>query len=196
MQTSTIFRFPPETSDEKLADMASGGHNQAFCLLVERHTGYVTRIVSRFLFKEEETKDTVQDVFVRLWKNLDKYDGRSLFTTWLYSIAFNLCIDRMRINRRRKEISLNEEYAGRQESGIDQTDPVNEIDHVSIGRAVRRYAGMLSRLQRQVFVLRDLHDLPVDEVCRLTGLERDQVKANLYHARKFLREKLINGGYL
>jgi RNA polymerase sigma-70 factor (ECF subfamily) len=51
-------------------------------------------------------------------------------------------------------------------------------------------------VQQLIFILRDLQDLPVEEVCRITGFKPDKVKANLFHARKFMREKLIQGGYL
>jgi len=193
LKKSTI---PQGTSDEKLVNMAISGNTLAFTTLVERHSNYVSGIASRFLMREEDTRDVVQDTFIRVWKHLANYDGRSLFTTWLYAIVFNLCLDRIRVKKRKPEISLTEEHMWRVNEHADATDPVYNIDSGSIARAIRSFSEELSKVQRHVFVLRDLHDLPVSEVCRLTGYDTDKVKANLYHARKFMREKLTRGGYL
>jgi len=193
VKTSAISR---ETSDEKLVSMAISGNALAFRMLVDRHHHYVTSIASRFLFKEDDTHEVVQDTFVRVWKHLENYDGKRLFTTWLYAIAFNLCLDKLRINRRRREVSLTEDDMGKYFGETDSGDPVKKMDTASIVRAIREYAGKLSLVQRQVFVLRDLQDLSVDDVCSITGYDADKVKSNLYHARKFMREKLVKGGYL
>ena len=193
LKKSTI---PQGTSDEKLVNMAMSGNTLAFTSLVERHTHYVSGIASRFLMREEETRDVVQDTFIRVWKHLAIYDGRSLFTTWLYAIAFNLCLDRIRVKKRKTEIRFTEEQMDNMVEQANASDPVNDIDSGSITRAIRSFSEELSMVQRHVFVLRDLQDLPVDEVCRLTGYDTDKVKSNLYHARKFMREKLAKGGYL
>lgn len=192
LQTQSI---PQGARDEDLISLASSGNALAFKRLMERHWEFVTRITARFLFREEDTHEVVQDTFIRVWKNLHRYDHRGLFTTWLYSIAFNQCLDRMRINRRRMEISLDREDVShdfREESA----DLATTLDTQSIMRAIRESAGCLSLVQRQVFVLRDLHDLSVEEVCNITGYDSDNVKSNLYHARKKIREELTKGGYL
>ena len=188
--------IPGGTSDENLVTLTAGGNAMAFKILVDRHSAYVTGIIARFLFNEEDTNELVQDTFIRVWKHLGAFDHRSLFTTWLYSIAFNLCLDRLRINRRRREVNLVEEAIGSYSGETGTIDQAERIDHESIVRAIREYAGSLSLVQRQVFVLRDLHDLTVEEVCQITGYDTDKVKSNLYHARKFIREKLMKGGYL
>ena len=196
MEYLTKRTIPQGTPDEKLVNMANDGNTLAFRMLVERHSKYVIGIASRFLLKEEDTRDVVQDTFIRVWKHLGNYDGRGLFTTWIYAIVFNLCLDRIRIKKRKPEISLTEDQMGRIDSETDTGDPAHQIDSGSLTRAIRNFSGELSRVQRQVFVLRDLQDLPVEEVCKITGYGTDKVKSNLYHARKYMREKLIKGGYL
>ncbi len=191
-QNSYLF----DTRDEKLVDMASHGNTIAFSVLVERHSNYVTRLASRFLFKEEDISDLVQDTFIRVWKRLPDFDGRCLFTTWLYTIVFNLCIDRMRALKRTGEIQLSEDLVHQSTAWINENDAPERVDSKAIVVAVRKYSHQLSKIQRMVFILRDLQDLPVEEVCRITGYKPDKVKANLFHARKFIREKLLKGGYL
>jgi RNA polymerase sigma-70 factor (ECF subfamily) len=75
-------------------------------------------------------------------------------------------------------------------------DQITNADHIGLGHVIRKLAGQLSRVQKLVFVLRDIQDLPVEEVCRITGFGAGKVKSNLYYARKIIREKLEKGGYL
>lgn len=196
METLKTSSIPQGTSDEKLVNLAAEGNTMAFRMLVERHSHYVTGIVSRFLLKEEDAHEVVQDTFIRVWKHLKNYDHRSLFTTWLYSISFNLCLDKIRVNRRRREISFAGNEMGSDDGETTSHGISDTLDAKSIARAVREFAGSLSQVQRQVFILRDLQDLSVEEVCHVTGYDSDKVKSNLYHARKFIREKLLKGGYL
>jgi RNA polymerase sigma-70 factor (ECF subfamily) len=185
-----------ETRDEKLVAMAKEGNTVAFGMLIQQHELYITRVVSRFLFRPEDSREVVQDTFVRVWQHLGDFDGRCRFTTWIYSIAFNLSLDRMKAIKRRREFTLPvgfEQLAGKNE---EFSDPAERADNGAIGRAVRSFASELSKVQRLVFVLRDLQDLTVEEVCRVTGFSTDKVKSNLYYARKFMRGKLLKGGYL
>jgi DNA-directed RNA polymerase specialized sigma24 family protein len=98
--------------------------------------------------------------------------------------------------KRKREIQLSEDMVQRYNTWIDNNDAIQKADAVTIALAIRKYASGLSKVQRLVFILRDLQDLPVEEVCGITGFKPDKVKANLFHARKFLREKLLKGGYL
>jgi RNA polymerase sigma-70 factor, ECF subfamily len=193
LQSSSI---PRGSSDEKLVNLAAEGSTMAFRMLVDRHSHYVIGIASRFLLKEEDAHEVVQDTFIRVWKHLKNYDHRSLFTTWLYSISFNLCLDKIRVNRRRREIRFEGNEMGT-DDGENASHRISDtLDAESIAQAVREFAGSLSQVQRQVFILRDLQDLSVEEVCQVTGYDGSKVKSNLYHARKFIREKLLKGGYL
>jgi len=135
----------------------------------------------------------VQDTFVKIWKKVDQFDGRSALTTWIYTITFNLCLDRTRAIRRRKEITFGENFIPEM---ADNSEDPGIPDDESFIAAVRSLSFKMSKIQRLVFILRDIQDQPVDEVCRITGLDPDRIKANLYHARKFMREKLVKGGYV
>jgi RNA polymerase sigma-70 factor (ECF subfamily) len=185
-----------ENQDEKLVSLIRQGNSVAFGHLVERHQSYIARIVSRFLFSEEDSREVVQDTFVRIWKHLDDYDGHCRFTTWIYTIAFNLCIDKTKALKRRREVRFPLNFETRADAQVEITDQITNPDHVLLGKVIRKLAPQLSRVQKLVFVLRDIQDLPVEEVCHITGFDAGKVKSNLYYARKFMREKLEKGGYL
>jgi len=189
-------KFIGDTRDEELVEMAIHGNTMAFSVLVERHNKYVTRLASRFLLREEDIRDVVQDTFIRVWKRLPDFDGHYRFTTWLYTISFNLCLDQLRVLKRKREIQLSEDIVLKSNTWIDDNNATQKADSAAIAQAVRKFSLGLSKVQQLIFILRDLQDLPVEEVCRITGFKPDKVKANLFHARKFMREKLIQGGYL
>ena len=185
-----------ENQDEKLVSLIRQGNSVAFGHLVERHQPYISRVVSRFLFCEEDNREVVQDTFVRIWKHLDDYDGHCRFTTWIYTIAFNLCLDKTKALKRRREDRIPMDYETRADYQAEAMDQISDPDKVGLGKVIRSLAQQLSKVQRLVFVLRDIQDLPVEEVCRITGFDAGKVKSNLYYARKFVREKLEKGGYL
>ena len=87
-------------------------------------------------------------------------------------------------------------YETRADYQVESMDQIADPDHVRLGKVIRSLARQLSKVQRLVFVLRDIQDLPVEEVCHITGFDAGKVKSNLYYARKFMREKLEKGGYL
>jgi RNA polymerase sigma-70 factor (ECF subfamily) len=185
-----------DNRDDKLVSLIRKGNSVAFGQLIEKHQPYVRRIVSRFLFCEADSREVVQDTFIRIWKHLDDYDSRCLFTTWIYTIAFNLSLDKTKALRRRREIRLPANYGNQADNLINSPDTNADSGHAGLVDVIRSLSLKLSKVQRLVFVLRDLQDLPVEEVCQITGFDTDKVKSNLYYARKFIREKLEKGGYL
>jgi RNA polymerase sigma-70 factor (ECF subfamily) len=185
-----------DTGDDKLVAMVKQGDTGAIGKLIDRHRIYVTRIASRFLLSDDDIREVVQDTFIRVWKNIGDFDNRSRFTTWLYTIVFNLCLDRLKTIRRRRKIFLSGNGGNTLDFQVEFTDPSGDADRKVIAGAIKSIAAELGKVQREIFILRDLQDLPVSEVCRITGFDTVKVKTNLYHARKFMREKLWKGGYL
>ena len=165
-------------------------------ILIERHRHFVTGIASRFLLSQEDTREVVQDTFIRIWKHTGDYDNRSRFTTWLYTITFNICLDRIKAIKRRRELFCPANEGQLADLLAAYGDQARDLDREIIAGAVRNIAGGMAETQRIVFVLRDIHDMTVEEVCRITGFDTTKVKTNLYHARKYMREKLLEGGYL
>ena len=185
-----------DIGDDTLITMMKQGDTGAMGILIKRHRIYITRIASRFLLSDDDILEVVQDTFIRVWRNIRDFDNRSRFTTWLYTIAFNLCLDKLKAIRRRREIFHSVNEVNVLDVQVELNDPSADADMEEIAGAIRSIAGELAELQRVVFILRDLQDLPVSEVCRITGFDAVKVKTNLYHARRNIREKLCKGGYL
>jgi RNA polymerase sigma-70 factor (ECF subfamily) len=159
--------------------------------LVRNYQPYAFSLAMRFLCDEAEASDVVQDAFVRVWKNIDRYDPKQKFTTWLYKIVANLCVDRFRALRRNRTMFFSRERDPMMEDLPDERNWETLQSHEQLVDIIRALSKRLSRTQQLVFTLRDLQDLTVDEVVKITGLSIGSVKTNLHFARKSIRETLV-----
>jgi RNA polymerase sigma-70 factor, ECF subfamily len=159
--------------------------------LVRNYQPYAFSLAMKFLCDEAEASDVVQDAFVRVWKNIDRYDPKQKFSTWLYKIVSNLCVDRFRALRRNRSMFFSRERDPFMEDLPDERDWETLQSHVQLSDIIKTLSKQLSRTQRLVFTLRDLQDLTVEEVVEITGLSIGSVKTNLHYARKSIRDTLV-----
>ena len=166
------------------------GNKEAFRWVVQQHQRLVFSLGLKMLADEEEAKDVVQETFIRVWQHIGNFDPQKPFTTWLYTIASRLCLDRLKQMRRILPLPEDERVLHRFANDEQQTLENNEW--VSI---VRMLADDLSPKQKLVFTLCQMEGLPSSEVEQITGLDAKQVKSNLYVARQTIRERLKHLGY-
>lgn len=174
--------------NENLPARVRAGDMAAFEELVRIHQPFAYRLAVRILCNEDDAEDAIQEAFVRVWRNIDRYDPAVRLTTWLYRIVTNLCLDRL---RKRKRERNSTESPGREGGGqacdLDIEYAASTADLVRIVRAI---AGDLPETQRLVFTLRDLQDLSIEEVRQITGLSEASIKTNLHYARRALRARM------
>lgn len=168
-------------------DAARNGDAGAFALIVERYRQSVFRICVRILGDSGEAEDAVQETFVRAWQSLQGYDPRYSIATWLRTIACRLCYDVLRRRTRRRQY---EQDACRQGSGDGSGDPESLRMSRELESLFRKAASGLSPMQRTVFVLAEIEQLPFYEVHRITGWSAVQIKSNLCIARKKVRKAI------
>jgi RNA polymerase sigma-70 factor (ECF subfamily) len=183
---------PYPDNDHLLIRQSLQGDLSAFRTLVERHQPFVYSLAFRSVPHREDAEDIVQDTFIKVWLNLRFFDFRGKFTTWVYKIVVNLCIDRLRSkNRMAPDASAAEEnnplWAHRQDS-------MKKVEDNDLAQHIKMLADHLSPKQRMVFILRDLQDLSIEEVSQVLQMSEGSVKTNLYHARNAIRLNLIKAG--
>ena len=169
---------------------------KAFKVLVEQFQSYAFSLAFRLVLSEDDAKDIVQESFIRIWRHISHYDSNVLFTTWLYKIVTNLCYDNLKSSKRRNNAKLK--FADHQ-ALLTLGDSVSRnIENKDLIRKIRQLSKDLTIKQRMVFVLRDLHEIPVKEVSKILSLSEGAVKTNLYLARLNIRERILvsekNGG--
>jgi RNA polymerase sigma-70 factor (ECF subfamily) len=174
------------SSTDALIKQCIRGNRKAFGTLVENHYDYTFRVAFRMLANEEEARDITQEVFIKVWKNMSSFNAQSKFTTWLYSIVSNLCIDNLRKRKNHSDVEIELAL----EKIIDHEG--DNYDRKDLAAIIRLIANELSPKQHAIFVLRDLEGLEMAEIAEVTGLSPANVKSNLWHARRTIRDKLIH----
>lgn len=175
-------------TDSDLIRRSCAGDQNAFRSLVETHNRFAYALALRMLRNEDDACEVVQEAFIRVWNNIHRYRYEIKFTTWLYKIVVNLCYDRSKMDTRRRTMLESITAISHSEGHDDETDPSRGIERRELCDRIVAAAGFLPPMERLVFHLRDLQDLPMDEVAAITGISKGSVKTNLCHARKRIRE--------
>ncbi|MBI2214763.1 MAG: RNA polymerase sigma factor [Acidobacteria bacterium] len=162
---------------------AMDGDPDAFRILVERYSRSVFRLAYRLTRSRQDADDIVQEAFLRAYRNLHAFDGRSSFGTWLYRIAANSAFDMMRSAQRHPTEELGER---------DVPSPVAKEPATQIGirAAVESAMKLLSGNERTAFVLRHFEGMSIDEISEVLGIEPNAVKNTIFRAVRKLREVL------
>ncbi len=165
------------------------GDTSAFAVIVRAYQSYAFALAIRLLYDEHEAEDVVQESFVRVWTHLPRYDEGVAFTTWLYTIVTNLCLDRLRARRRRQRFFSPIESTGdAEECRSFGPDTFQFHSNRDLVEKVRLLTQRLTINQRLVFTLRDLQELSISETVLVTGMSPASVKTHLSAARRRLRE--------
>jgi RNA polymerase sigma-70 factor (ECF subfamily) len=184
-----------EPGDDTLAARAAAGDASAFETIVQRYQARVFRLACR-LTSETDAPDVLQETFLQVYRHLSSFRGDSQFSTWVYRIATNAALMHRRTAARRPSESL-EAYLPRFDADGRHTTTPAELQVAShaeelldrqflAGRA-RDVIARLPDLYREAFVLRDLEDLPTDQVARALGIEPATVRQRVHRARLMLR---------
>jgi RNA polymerase sigma-70 factor (ECF subfamily) len=169
-----------------------GGDKDAFRWVVNTYQQMVFSLALKMLCDEDEAKDIVQETFIRVWLSMRDYDTQRTFTTWLYTIASRLCLDRLKRKTHIVVLSGDERVLRRIAGDTDHQRTLENSEWVSI---VRLMAAQLSPKQKLVFTLSHLEGLSSEEVEHITGMDARQVKSNLYEAKQKIRKRLKELGY-
>ena len=192
-----------QPSDEELITAYKNGKVEAFRTLVERHERPVYRFCLRSLGNPEAAADATQEVFLRVVRNAPRWEQKAKFTTWLYTIARNYCIDEARKGRFRKTDSLNESAHKDDDGGEEKQDrvqaPTPASDAVADQRRVRAVIdealATLPEEQREVFCLREYSGLAFKDIAEAVGANENTVKSRMRYALTALRKALEGAGW-
>ena len=181
-----------QQTDIELINRCKAGDKTAFRIVVQNCQGMVYSLSLKMLADVEEAKDVVQDTFIKVWQNMASYDDRYSFNTWVYTIASRICLDRLRKVRPIGPAETDERVF---EQVADDNDPERQLESSEWVSVIRVMADGLSGKQKLVFTLSQLEGLDTAQITEITGLDADQIKSNLYAAKKNIRERLIKMGY-
>jgi RNA polymerase sigma-70 factor (ECF subfamily) len=177
--------------DSDLITRAAGGDPTAFQLLVERHRSMVYRVAYQFAGNHHDAEDIAQDVFIKVYRSLDRFRQDAQLTSWLYRIAMNACID----HRRRQSPAASAPFGEEAEHKLNNTPeetpgPEQKAYATELGGVLEAEVGRLPPGQRIVFVMRHHQGLKLCEIAEALGLAEGTVKRQLHAAVHRLRQAL------
>ena len=176
-------------SDEVLIGRIAQGDRLAMQVLFARHQVRVYRFVLRLVGNQTVAEDLISEVFLDVWRQADRFEGRSAVSTWLLAIARFKALSLM---RRKPDQELNDEIAGAIEDKSD--NPEISMQKKDKSAALRRCLEALSPEHREVVDLVYYHEKSVLEVAQIVGIPEATVKTRMFYARKRLSELLKTAG--
>jgi RNA polymerase sigma-70 factor (ECF subfamily) len=174
--------------DAAAVALARGGDDDAFRVLVERHSRSIFRLAYRMTGRPEDAEDVVQETFVRAYRQLSRFEARSNFATWLYRIGFNCAIDYMR-SRHHRESAEPAETLEQISGGVAPT--ADDLVYAGeIGDRVQQALGDLSPQERAAFLMRHYHGCSIEEICRALDVKSNAAKHSIFRAVRKMRVAL------
>ena len=187
-------------SEEQLIRRAQQGDNSAFEQLLLAHQKKVYNLCLRMAANPDDALDLSQEAFIKAWRTLGQYQFEASFSTWLFRLTSNVCIDFLRRKKRRQETSLTENYDDSDEGAelsIPDANPLPEQQAITNETKIElaRAMGQLAPDHREILQLRVVEDLPYEQIADILGVRVGTVKSRLARARLSLRKILKAGNY-
>jgi len=197
-QTTSDPGAPTPLTDEELVTRARAQDFGAFEQLVDRYEDKVYRLAFRFVRNETEAKEIVQDTFLSVWRKLDTFKGDAQFGSWVYRVAANAALMRLRSQRRHPEVSTEElpidfldTYGQISPPGDNWARrPDDELQSDELRRRIQAAVDELPEIYRTVFLVRDVEGLSTEETAEVLNISIPTVKTRLHRARLALREAI------
>jgi RNA polymerase sigma-70 factor (ECF subfamily) len=182
-------------SDWELVERARNGERDAFRELVERYQRKIAALALGMLRSRDDALDVVQETFTKAYQNLDRFKGDSGFYTWLYRIAFNLCVDHQRREAKEAHVPLEVDDRGEPaalvpDDGHRSDQPYEGARDAEIGRRLRAAISELTPDHRAVILLREVEGLSYAEISEVLQCPKGTVMSRLHYARRQLQARL------
>ncbi len=182
-----------EVERELIAKCRAGGP-RFFEPIVKAYEGPGMRLALGMLGNSDEARDAVQDSFVKAWQSLPNFDVRRPFGPWFFQILRNRCRDLLRSRQARFKVEVLDEHLER-----NPDDPAHRPDRVrersASAEILWRALEQIAEEHREVLVLKELEGFRYQEIASILGVPDGTVASRLFHARKALREALVNLGW-
>jgi len=193
----------PEISDERLMLAFQAGDARAFETLVRKHRTPVFNFILRFVGHRARAEDVLQETWLKVVRSAGEYTPKAKFTTWLYTIARNLCVDSARKESYRQVSSLEAPTAGAEGEqgrplgeGLPDSgaSPERGAYNARLRPMLERALASLPEEQREVFILREYSGIPFKDIAEVTGVSENTVKSRMRYALDGLRRRLAEMG--
>lgn len=172
-----------------LVARAKGGDTAAFEALVHRNTKLVLSLAVRLVGNREDAEELAQETFIRAYRSIGSFEGTARFSTWIYRIAMNLCLNHLRRSRWRGFLGLDETA----EIQAPDPSPHQQVSAGQVQERMRKALAALPAKQRATVALKAFHDKSHEEIAQIMGCTVGTSKANYFHGVQKLKKALVEG---
>jgi RNA polymerase sigma-70 factor (ECF subfamily) len=193
------------SSDAEAIARARDGDAEAFRALFDRYQGRVYRLALRVLRDEEKARDAAQESFLKVFRTLRRFEGRSSFYTWLYRLALNVCLDMRRRDRSDREVEWSEprsldaalaaEVLPDAPLASAPEGPAAAIERKELRRVLAEAMEALPESARETLRLREIDGLSYREIADVLGIPKGTVMSRLHYARRRVQRELESAGF-
>lgn len=182
------------TGEEVLIKRAKNGEMAAFEALVSAYERRVYTFALRSTNSEEDALDITQEVFIKVYNSISSFKGESGFSTWIYKITMNKCIDFARSKKDTVVKSIDDDNVLTLPDIKDDNQPEKSLEKTELKKELETVLGMVSDEHRKIVVLRDVIGMSYDDIANELSIEKGTVKSRLARARSALRKILVDRG--
>ena len=180
-------------NEEKIIAGAKNGNKEDFEQIVLHYQNKIYTLCYRYVNNSEDARDLAQEVFIKAYRNIKNFEGRSSLSTWLYQIANNTCKDYLRKIKNKSEFSIDEELFTEESAFVpdvlkDEHTPDRAYEDKEKLRLLREAMQTMSVEYKMVLILREFQDLSYEEIARLTDTTVGTVKSRLSRGRSALKK--------
>ncbi len=176
--------FKMTINDQILINQIVEGDTNSFTILVDRYKDLVFTLALRMLKNREEAEEVAQDTFIKTYKSLEKFKGDSKFSTWIYRVAYNSCLDRIKKNKKHlNDVEINE-FTEHEVVTIDNA--LDKMETKEQRDAIHRCIDKLPSEESFLLTLYYFDDLSLDEISKIVGITANSIKVKLFRSRKKL----------
>jgi len=172
------------TNDQVYINKILDGDTNAFTVLVDRYKDLVFTLALRMVKNREEAEEVSQDTFIKVYNSLNRFKGDSKFSTWIYRVAYNTCLDRLKKNKRQEYTVAIDEYTEHQVKTLENA--LDALEEQEKQLAIKKCLEMLPSEDSFILTLYYFEELSLDEISKITGLKPNNVKVKLFRSRKKL----------
>ncbi|HSR50211.1 MAG TPA: sigma-70 family RNA polymerase sigma factor [Acidobacteriota bacterium] len=188
-------KFHPDDREQILVERLKRRSSQAFDELVSCHGHRLQGVAMRILRNAQDAEDCVQETFLKAFQSISSFRGQASLSTWLYRIATNLALSRLRKKRRTPLVDVDSrlpDACARHPSAVRDWSrmPETALLRRELADQVRKLIAELPETYRLPYVLKDLEKLSESEVCQALGLPKSTIKSRVHRARVFIRSEL------
>jgi RNA polymerase sigma factor (sigma-70 family) len=170
--------------DQHYIRMAREGDTNAFAVLVDRYKDMVFTLSLKMLKDREEAEEVSQDTFVKVYQSVSKFNGESKFSTWIYKVAFNTCLDRLKKNKRLQPVAVLDEFTERE--AISLMNVLDSIEERERKQVIQDCLNGLPGEDSFLLTLYYFEEQSLEEIAKIIGINPNNVKIRLYRSRKKL----------